>query len=341
MVKEIESEGDAETRVRTLFAGNTAFRLQTEQDIKDYAKIAFFLTDPKRVQTALEEVSKQIWIRYNFDELKQSPNRFSRALIKYGVDVFGFAVQDNVVFVGPRGGPEFLTYVRDGVLWKDTFAPEHGEFAHSLQWFAAGQALNLGTRTAFLYKKAGGVFSKSDQLATRGDSGNLERARQPLWAWLVDCFWPGQLESQIPDTDILHVFSKRTCRVPNEANKLVLGKKSWFIRLYLDHRKKWFDKLTEAGIKMRKDANETEELDSKMLGIMKYQAKAYKAKAEWQPDNAAITTPSGNPITRSDPPKVFKKASRSNTTKDQAEATFHGIKGTLSMRAIDQKSLIS
>ena len=145
--------------------------------------------------------------------------------------------------------------MRSGVLWKDTFAPSHGEFAHSLQWFAAGHALDLRTRTADLYKKAGQVFTNSDQVATRGDDGNLTRARQPLWAWLVDAFRPGALESQIPDNDVLHVFSRK-CRVPNQVNQIALDKKSWFINLYIDHRRHWLDKLAVSGIGMRKAAGE-------------------------------------------------------------------------------------
>lgn len=97
-------------------------------------------------------------------------------------------MQENIVFTGALEGREFINYVRDGVLWKDSFAPSHGEFSHSLQWFAAGQALNLGAETAALYKKSGLVYSNSDKMKTRGETGELAEGRQPLWAWLVDCF---------------------------------------------------------------------------------------------------------------------------------------------------------
>jgi hypothetical protein len=189
-MKEIQDLEDAVRRVEVLFKGTTKSRLQSNEDIQNYAKIALFLTEPKRVSAALEEVSKQIWKRYNLTELKQSPNRFSRAIIKYGSDAFGFAVQDNIVFTGALEGREFINYVRDGVLWKDTFAPSHGEFSHSLQWFAAGEALTLGPDTAVLYKKSGLVYSNSDKMKTRGETGGLAEGRQPLWAWLVDCLTP-------------------------------------------------------------------------------------------------------------------------------------------------------
>ena len=224
------------------------------------------------------------------------------------------------------------------MLWKDTFAPSHGEFAHSLQWFAAGHALELGARTAALYKKAGQVFSNSDAVATRGDNGQLERARQPLWAWLVDCFRPGELESQIGDGDVMHVFSRK-CRVPNQINQHALDRKKWFIHLYIDHRRQWLDKLAVTGKEMRKTAGQTVELESNMLGIMAYQGKAYKAKTDWNPDDAAISSPSGKSIERSG--MVYKKTGGNNTTKTQVEKTYHGVPGTVSLREISAKSLIS
>jgi hypothetical protein len=109
-VTEIQSLQSALTRVEILFAGKTRFRLNQDQDILDYARIAHFLTQTKQARSALAMVSKEIWIRYNRPALRQSPNRFSRAIITYGAEEFGFTVQDNVVFVGPLEGPEFLAY---------------------------------------------------------------------------------------------------------------------------------------------------------------------------------------------------------------------------------------
>jgi hypothetical protein len=92
------------------------------------------------------------------------------------------------------------------------------------------------------------------------------------------------------------VFSKRTCRVPNELNKVALNKKSWFIHLYLDHRKQWLEKIAGAGKLMReeeaKKKQETDpsfkpaELESNLLGIEKYQGKAYPAKTGWTREDA-------------------------------------------------------
>jgi hypothetical protein len=330
MINEIKSLQDAKERVRDLFGGTTASRLSNPTDIDDYAKIAFFLSSKNEVKTALEEVSKQIWIRYNLPELKQSPNRFSQAIIKYGSDQFGFVVQSNVVFIGALGGPEFMGYVKSGVLWKDTFAPSHGEFSHSFQWFAAGHSLSLGTRIVDLYKRAGSVFSNATDLATRGPDGALLRARQPLWAWLVDCFQPGELEATVGTTAKNHVFSK-TYRVPNQINSLAINKTDWFISLYVDHRKQWLAKLAEAGKTMRRNVGETVEPDSNLLGIVKYQGTAYPSKTEWQQQTTG-TAPSG---------KVYKKTASTDTTKGQTAATYHGIEGTVSMLAITSKTLMT
>jgi hypothetical protein len=90
------------------------------------------------------------------------------------------------------------------------------------------------------------------------------------------------------------------------------------------------------GTAMRKNDGETNELDSNMLAIGKYQSKAYPLNPQWAADERPQT---GKPFTPSG--KVFKKTSSSDTTKGQKPMTFHGIPGTVSMRAIDTKSMIS
>ena len=42
------------------------------------------------------------------------------------------------------------------------------------------------------------------------------------------------------------------------------------MNLYIDHHKRWLDKLAETGKKMRDSSGETRERDSDMLGIMAY-----------------------------------------------------------------------
>jgi len=52
--------------------------------------------------------------------------------------MFGFACQENVVLTAAAGTKAFGERIRNGVLWKDSFALGHGEFAHSYQWLVAG-----------------------------------------------------------------------------------------------------------------------------------------------------------------------------------------------------------
>lgn len=329
MVKEIESFEDAKLRLKTLFGGNETGRLSNENDINDYAKIAWFLTQKSEVKTALEDISKEIWKQYNKPNLKQSANRFSQAIIQCAAQDFGFSVQNNVVFIGPLSGPEFGHYVREGVLWKDTFALDHGEFSHSFQWLAAGKRLSLNARTQYLYSTSGKVFSNM-KLKTRGAaSDEFIEDTQPLWAWLVDCFPPAGVKNKIQDNDIQHVFSNRSYRIPNSVNELVRDHTSWFIGTYLGHRRDRLKEFAEAGKLQRQEAKETEELDSSLRNITAFQAKAYPSKNTWEkkmsPKNSRgrEVTPSGN---------VLGKSNAENSMKDQKKVMFHNEEGTISMK---------
>jgi hypothetical protein len=331
MANEIKSVEDARQRLRELFAPSETddlkkMRLRDEDDLEDFARIAYFLTRNKEVIKALEIVSAGIWACYRETSVEQSPNRFSQAIITYAARNFGFVAQGNVVFIGPLGGREFLTYVRSGVLWKDTFAPGHGEFSHSLQWLAAGVALNLGTRTAELYKKAGSIFSNRPLYSRDTETDLMGHAVQPLWAWLVDSFSPSQGVESEKAEGIDHVFSKASCRVPNAIPTLTRQRK-WFITLYLDHRRDWLKALAEKGKQMRQQANETDDPDSNLLGIVKYQKSKYPVDPKWETKQG-----SGN---------VLRKITVDNTDKNQVPMQFHGQWGNVSMKAFELKTMIS
>jgi hypothetical protein len=143
-------------------------------------------------------------------------------------------------------------------------------------------------------------------------------------------FDPGTLT--IADDDINHVFSKKY-RQPNQINNLAYQKTQWFINLYIDHRKQWINKMAEAGKAMRVREEETEELESNLLGIVKYQTKTYPSNPQWSRDE------------RGEAPKrsknIFRKTSSTDTTKAQIKMTFHGIEGEVSMRPIGAKTLLT
>jgi hypothetical protein len=158
-----------------------------------------------------------------------------------------------------------------------------------------------------------------------------------------------EIESFDPIASVADVFSKRTCRVPNELYKVALHKKSWFIYLYLDHRRQWLQKIADAGKKMRlkeevekKQTNsdfKLEEPESNLLGIVKYQGKVYPGKTDWKREDTPLKSLTGKDVPRSG--LIYKKTSGTDTTKVQVTKTFHGIEGTISMRSIGAKDLIT
>jgi hypothetical protein len=71
------------------------------------------------------------------------------------------------------------------VLWKDSFALSHGEYAHSYQWLVAGLMLDWGANTAVYYKNTAGRRSRVPLFVK--DTGHVGFHPANLWEWLVDC----------------------------------------------------------------------------------------------------------------------------------------------------------
>jgi hypothetical protein len=227
-VKEIATVGDAAFRIQYMFGDCGGLR-------DDYAKMAAFLSDENEVKASLVKVSGGIWDEYRKSKYEGTSNRFTQAIIRYAVR-FGFKCQDNVVFTGPLSDQVFTDAVRKGILWKDTFAPQHGEFSHTFQWLAAGQALGWGTKTVELYKKCIDIKSACPMFG-RVNNQVTELSSTVLWAYLVDCF-PSTNNPNLNDQQD-NIFSD-TCRTPNNITKLILTMdETTFIRLYLDHRQNY------------------------------------------------------------------------------------------------------
>jgi hypothetical protein len=99
-------------------------------------------------------------------------------------------------------------------------------------------------------------------------------------------------------------------------------------------------RVKEAGEKKKNDPDfKLAEPESNLLGIEKYQGKAYPAKTGWTREDAPLKSPMGKDVPRSG--LISKKTSSTDTTKTQIEKTFHGVKGTVSLPSIDTKSLIT
>jgi hypothetical protein len=176
MVEEIKGEEDAALRLKTFF-GEVEF-------LKQYAQMLALLSDEKRFTEGLKKVSALIWEAYNSREIKDAPNRYTRAIVAVANQMFGFACQENVVLTAAAGTKAFGERIRNGVLWKDSFALGHGEFAHSYQWLVAGLVLDWGKGTAKVYKGTAGKRSLVP-LFVKDNFGIVLRPAQ-LWEYVVD-----------------------------------------------------------------------------------------------------------------------------------------------------------
>lgn len=321
-VKEIASLSDAEERLIEYFGD--------VPDRQDYAGLAFFLSDRERVAAALEKVSAGIWEEYRQPRYEGTINRFTRAIIRYATG-FGFACQDNVVFTGPLTSEDFLDLVKRGVLWKDTFAPEHGEFSHSFQWLAAGLALGWDSKTATLFKGSD-VDSVADMYGR--DETGISFGKQKLWAWLVDCFPARTTDPKIDDRK--DNIDSDTCRVPNNITALVAGKDDWFISMYVSYRNKV--KLGKAIDEGKKDEvyekrySKPEKLKQRsgFQAIQSYQTAHYESgRGEMWEGKGPLTevaTPSG---AEKNVHRVFQRSTELQRPafKPSSTVTFHGAEG--------------
>ena len=176
MIEEIRDEQDAAKRLKAFFG-----------DLKyhdAYAQMLGLLVDEKRFTAGLEKVSALIWEAYNSDPIRDSPNRYTRSNLAVANQNFGFACQENVVLTAAAGAKAFGERIRNGVLWKDSFALGHGEFAHSYQWLVAGKALGWGVKTAEIYRSTAGNASVLP-LFVKDNFGIALRTTQ-LWEYVVD-----------------------------------------------------------------------------------------------------------------------------------------------------------
>ena len=173
---ELQDEVDAEERLGTFFPNVAP---------EEYVRLLMLLHNKKQFSEGLKEISRQIWIAYNDPRNASAPNRFTRSIIDVANSDFGFSCQENVVLTAPADSAAFGQRIKDRVIWKDSFAAGHGEFAHSYQWLVAGHVLNWGVKTGAIYEATAGVRS-TVPLFVRDTGGMVIRPAQ-LWEFLVDC----------------------------------------------------------------------------------------------------------------------------------------------------------
>jgi hypothetical protein len=190
-----------------------------ENDFPKYAELLELLSNRPRFELALEQASKEIWIAYNSLDLIDAPNRFTQAICKVGIKL-GFAGNDLRVLTVAAQPLDFGALLGGKLLWKDSFALGHGEFAHSYQWLSAGLALNWGSDTARLYQCTKGRSSVMPGWAKDDDKTKLKLRPLRLWEYLVDCTqWKPTLS---PDLETATEWVTRAvtslCQQPPDPN---------------------------------------------------------------------------------------------------------------------------
>jgi hypothetical protein len=214
---EIFGPGDADLRLRTMFRWGGTNGI-AETDFPKYAAFLELLSDAKAFELALEQASKAIWIAYNSLDVIDAPNRFTQAICKVGIKL-GFAGGDLRVLTAAAKPEAFGALLEGKLLWKDSFALGHGEFAHSYQWLAAGLALQWGADTARLYQCTKGRLSIVPGWVKDDDSPQLKLRAIRLWEYLADCTqWNERL---IPDLETAQKWLsgavKNLCKLQPQA----------------------------------------------------------------------------------------------------------------------------
>jgi hypothetical protein len=175
-ILEIQSREDAEARLTKFFPALTY--------AKQYIELVWLLSQEAEFAAALADLSKAIWVEYNSKEMQSSQNRFTRSILNLA-QKYGLNNQMNVVLTDAAQPNDFGNLIKEGLLWKDSFAPGHGEFAHSYQWLSASAKLNWTTQTGEIYKAVAGVKSTVPFFVK--DEGPITLRYANLWEWLVDC----------------------------------------------------------------------------------------------------------------------------------------------------------
>jgi hypothetical protein len=175
-IDEITGTRDAAERFHRFFPADTRYKDR-------YIDLVALLSNKSAFTNVLEKLSGLIWDVYNESGIRSSPNRYTRSLMTLAQRL-GLRNDLNIVLTDAADTEPFGKLIRDGHLWKDSFAPGHGEFSHSYQWLAAGHILWGGAPLDGIYKSVAGVKSIVP-LFVKDDTFRLRTAN--LWEWMVDC----------------------------------------------------------------------------------------------------------------------------------------------------------
>lgn len=318
---EIRSISDAEERLAAIFGTKI-------QNANQYAEILYFLSTKRRFAQALEAVSADLWRVYTADQgpddINAHSNRFTRAIVRYAQE-YGFAIPEHVVFGGPLPGPVFLGHVRLGILWKDSFAPEHGEFSHTFQWFAIGKHFGMGTRAVDLFKGTAS-FSKV-KVWNRTAASSPEQTIIPLWSYVADCFPFNKFSNSkfgLKDTSFSSTF-----RCPNVVHAFTLAQREWFIRAYLLHRQIKLAAQVDSFRNSLKTRDDRKRYASDMKAIGKVTEQTHSSDKGWEMQQNVYTRGFGYgqpapPTSSGSEVRIWPKGHKTGLP-----ARFHGRDGYL------------
>jgi len=247
-IPELLSEQDAITRTRALFKPHK--NKLTDQAIDDYAKIAWFLSRAQDFESALEDISTDLWNSYRSWFYKyegRMRNIFTHA-IREVAEGYGWKYdsKEHVVLTGRIAGDLYEKWSRDGVLFKDQMDLKHGEHSHTFQWLAVcARRLQIGLswHPTELYKKIFDAMPQNNKtLIVPGfslDSGvQGPTSKFTCWSWVADCF-PRSYATGGQDPGAPSLFSN-TYRTPQILMMHLLDTDPGdnFIKNYLRYRYK-------------------------------------------------------------------------------------------------------
>lgn len=218
------------------------------EHVEDFARIAEFLSNPARLDTALETVSEKLWTAY-IALPGNTPNKFTSALgdvaraanftfqERFKPTMANMPVSPPVGITLIAGDPQLGYMLRKKLFWKDSMDLRHGEHTHSLQWLAIHEGAHTVTSVAELYS-----YCADYRLQSANDRGGDRSVT--MWQWLADCFAP-DMNKAAADTTFKNgeKLQSDSGRAPQVImDRLMLGnpadKQSHFISTYLYARYK-------------------------------------------------------------------------------------------------------
>jgi hypothetical protein len=201
-----------------------------------YGLIAEYLSDIESIEWTLQFISRDLWKAYNEPAFIHTKGRFTRALRQVAAN-YGFIYSDFVVYTGPLHPLTFMNNIERGLFWKDSFAPEHGEFSHAYQWLCIARHFRGrgGANIPALYKATAEIRAEVPLLAYVGTERLVNKLR--MWPWLCDCFPYSRFPRNFPELkETLHHTYSDSGRCPNTIERLARSSQNSFIGLMARYR---------------------------------------------------------------------------------------------------------